>query len=158
MVELVVMPFKKLDGFVFPFEAQVIRFGRTLFTQGGLTDKAHHVFGLLVNFVLFVLPGIGQKLKNVQERRQIKPAFGREISAPIKRNSARSQKHIKRPSTLLAQSLNGLHVNAIDIGPFLAVYLDGYKAFIEHRRQDRIFKRFAFHHMAPVAGGVANAH
>jgi hypothetical protein len=56
--------------------------GGTLFAQGGLPNIGHHVFGLLVNFVLLVLPGIGQKLKNVQERRQIKPAFGREISAP----------------------------------------------------------------------------
>src|SRR5258708_3047505 len=58
---------------------------------------------------------------------------------------------------MTSQSLNGLHVDLVDIGPFFAVYLDADKMLIHDLRDRLILKRFALHYVAPMARGVANA-
>jgi class 3 adenylate cyclase len=49
-----------------------------------------------------------------------------------------------------------VHVDAVDVGPFLAIDLDVDEALVHQRRGAGIFERLVRHHVAPVAGGVAD--
>ena len=52
--------------------------------------------------------------------------------------------------------LAGLHVDRVEVRPFLAVELDRHEALIHQRRDLGILERLAFHHVTPVAGRVAD--
>ena len=48
------------------------------------------------------------------------------------------------------------HVQVVDVRPFLAVHLDVDEPLVHQRRGFRVLERFVRHHVAPVAGGVAD--
>jgi hypothetical protein len=54
--------------------------------------------------------------------------------------------------------LDGLHVESVDVGTLLAVDLHAHEALVHQFGRARVLKRLALHHMAPVAGGVADRH
>jgi len=68
----------------------------------------------------------------------------------------RRQEQIERPAATDAHGLGGRHVEVVHVGAFLAVHLDGYEPLVEDRGQAGIGERFALHHVAPVAGRVAD--
>ena len=41
-------------------------------------------------------------------------------------------------------------------GPLFAIHLDGHERTIDQRRNLLVLERFALHHVAPVAGGIAD--
>ena len=67
-----------------------------------------------------------------------------------------SHKHAHRPATASGGGLHKGHVNLVNIRPFLAIKLDAHEVFVEHRAYFLIFKTLPFHHVAPVAGGIAD--
>jgi hypothetical protein len=52
--------------------------------------------------------------------------------------------------------MESAHIDLVDLGAFLAVYLDRDKMLVQELCCDRIGKAFSRHHMAPVACGVAD--
>ena len=98
----------------------------------------------------------GHAAQHVDEAR---PAVARgigEVGAAPERLARRRAEHGERPAALLAQDLQRLHVDGVDVGPLLAVDLDVDEQLVHHRRHFRRFEALVRHDMAPVAGGVAD--
>jgi hypothetical protein len=57
---------------------------------------------------------------------------------------------------LVAQPVQGAHVNGINIGPLLAVDLDVHEQLVHQAGGSRILEAFVGHDVAPVAGSIAN--
>ena len=66
-------------------------------------------------------------------------------------------KAIQRPAPGAREQLASLHIDRIHIGPLLTIHFDIDEMFVHISRNCFIFKRFAFHHMTPMTGAVANA-
>jgi hypothetical protein len=54
-------------------------------------------------------------------------------------------------------NLDGIHVNGVNIGSLLAVNFNADEIFVHNPGYFPVFERFMLHHMAPVAGRIANA-
>ncbi len=76
---------------------------------------------------------------------------------PKKRLSLRGKPCGHRPTTTAGQHLYSLHIDRIDVGPLLAVHLDGDVLCIQVSGDFLVLEGLLFHDMAPVAGRVANA-
>ena len=57
---------------------------------------------------------------------------------------------------LPGQRDDGVHVDRVEVGPLLAVDLDVDEALVHQRRGGRVLERLVRHHVAPVAGRVAD--
>ena len=80
----------------------------------------------------------------------------REIRAAPERLAVRCQEHGQRPAPLLAQKLQRVLIDGVDIGAFLAVDLH-VDIKLVHLRCDGIFlEAFMRHDVAPVTGRVAD--
>ena len=80
----------------------------------------------------------------------------REISAGEEGPKVRGEKHAHRPAAVLGEELHRLHVDAVHVRPLLAVDLDADEALVEEARDLEIVERLLLHHVAPVAGRVAD--
>src|SRR5438552_14506064 len=81
----------------------------------------------------------------------------RPIRADIKRLQIWCQEYVQRPATLPGHGLNEGHVDFIDIGPFFAIDLDAHTMLVQIISHFLALEGFALHHVAPVAGRVADA-
>src|SRR5690606_36224632 len=54
------------------------------------------------------------------------------------------------------QRLNGAHVDLVEIGALLAIDLDVHEVRVHVRRDRGILEALVLHHMAPMAGAVAD--
>src|SRR6185437_12336496 len=81
----------------------------------------------------------------------------RKIRAGKKRLLSRRQKHRHRPTTLtVIHRDRGGHVDLIEIRSFFPVYLNTDKPSVHEFCNGLVFKGLPFHHMAPVASGIAD--
>ena len=85
------------------------------------------------------------------------PSCGREVGAAVERLAVGRQPHRHRPAASAGQRLHRRHVDGVDVGPLLAVDLDRHVVLVEERRDLGILERLLLHHVAPVAGRVADA-
>ena len=83
--------------------------------------------------------------------------LGRKIGTAIKRLELRRQKQVQRPAAAPGGGLDKGHVNLVHIRPLFAVHLDADKVLVQIGAEGGVFEALALHHMAPVAGGVADA-
>ena len=97
-----------------------------------------------------------------QEQQQLlesRPAVGRarrEVGAGVERQPLRGEEHRHRPAAGTGDRLHHAHVDAIHVGPLLAVDLHVDEVLVHHRRDRIVLERFVLHDVAPVAGGVAD--
>ncbi len=82
----------------------------------------------------------------------------REVGAAEDGLEVRREDHRERPACRLAQPLHRLDEERVEIGPLLAVDLDGDEAGVEEARGVVVLEGLLLHHVAPVAGGVAHGH
>ena len=66
------------------------------------------------------------------------------------------QENAHRPATASGHDLDRVHVDLVNVRPFLAVHLDRDKVIVEQLRDLLILEALTFHHMAPVTCRVAN--
>ena len=120
--------------------------------SGGLGQSFPHSLGVLLNERTFfrVIPKF---INAITERHEITLW---KISASKKRILVGRHKYTHRPAAASGGSLYEGHINFIYIRSFLAVELDVDKVFVEQGTNFLILKTFALHHVAPVAGGVAD--
>ena len=95
-------------------------------------------------------------IRNTSE--QLLPFGIGEVGASVKGLLIGHQKYIQGPSSLESHGLHSIHVNVVQVGPLLAVDFDADKMGIHECRRCGVFKTFLFHHMAPMASGVADGY
>ena len=83
---------------------------------------------------------------------------GREVGAAVERLARRGREHRHRPAAVPGHRLGGGHVDAVDVGPLLPVDLHADEVLVHLRRGRLVLERLVGHHVAPVAGGVADRH
>ncbi len=119
-------------------------------------DGAGQLVGLLLDLGPAVGPDVAQGVEHRGERRASLVVGRREVRAPVERASVRGQEDAHGPAARTGHGLDGLHVDGVDVGPFLTVDLDAHEAVVEPGRHHRVLERFVGHDMAPVAGRVAD--
>ncbi len=62
----------------------------------------------------------------------------------------------QRPAARARHHLADTHVDIVDIRPLLAIDLDADKRFVHQCRNLLVLERLALHHVAPMAGGIAD--
>ena len=97
-------------------------------------------------------------LQHVLERRLAELGFGRKVRAAPVWIALRRQEHGQRPATLFAHHVERRLENGVQVRPLFAVDLDVDEELVHQRGSCRIFKALVGHHVAPVAGGVADGH
>ena len=81
--------------------------------------------------------------------------FGKISPAPH-RLALRCEEHRQRPAALLAEQVQGVHVDLVNVRPFLAVDLDVDEPVVHHARGRLILEALVRHHVTPVACRVAD--
>ena len=117
---------------------------------GVLGQRGGHVPGPVGHVVTLVPPGLG----DVQH--QLPEVIPRVVRAAEERLLVRGHEHRHRPAALAGHGLGGGHVDRVHVGPFLPVHLDRDHVLVEHRGRLGVLERLVRHHVAPVAGGVAD--
>ncbi len=110
------------------------------------------------DLIAVVLPGLGDRLQHLRPRRHPVARVGREVGPAVERQLLGREEHVQRPAAVAGHSLDGLHVERVDVGALLAVDLDADEALVHHGRRARVLEGLPLHHVAPVARGVADRH
>ena len=82
--------------------------------------------------------------------------FGREVRAGEERAALGRREDGQRPAEVRGERRGGRHVGGVDLGMLLAVDLDRDEAGVEVGGGRGILERLPRHHVAPVAGRVAD--
>ena len=99
---------------------------------------------------------VGDRAQHLPERGQPVPRLGREVRAAEERLAVGREEDGQRPAALPGERDDGVHVDRVDVRPLLAIDLDVDEELVHHRRGRLVVERLALHHVAPVAGGVAD--
>src|SRR5699024_1839799 len=79
-----------------------------------------------------------------------------EVGSAVEGCTVGCGEHRHGPATLPGHGLGGLHVDRVDVGAFLTVHLDVDEQGVHPFGGPEVLEGLARHHMAPVAGGVAD--
>jgi len=101
-------------------------------------------------------PGVVHRVENLGEGRASPTGLRRPVGAPEHRRALGGQKHRQRPSALLAHRVKRRHVDVIDVRPLLSVDFHIDEQPVHQPGGFRVLEGFMGHHMAPMAGGVAD--
>jgi hypothetical protein len=82
--------------------------------------------------------------------------LGREVRARVEGNLLRGEEDVQRPAAMAGHGLARLHVDRVEVRALLAVELHAHVALVHERRGLLVLERLPLHHVAPVAGGVAD--
>ena len=96
-------------------------------------------------------PGLGGGRQQPQE------AVPGKVGAAEERLAGRGQQAGHRPAAMAGHRRGRRHVDRVDVGPLLAVDLDRDEPLVQDRRHLGVLEGLVRHHVAPVAGGVADA-
>ena len=94
-----------------------------------------------------------------QERREAGTAvtiIRREIGAAEEGLQIRCEKNRHGPPATAGGGLDVGHIYAVDIGPLFAIHFDRHERTVDYFGDRFVLERFALHHVAPVAGGIAD--
>ncbi len=122
----------------------------------GALERGHDLASAFADLAVVVLPRVRDLAQDFEETRLPVAIFRRKISAADKRLERGGEPDVERPATAAGRGLDESHVNAIDIRAFFAVDLDVDEARVHEGRDFFVLKGFPFHHVAPVAGRIAD--
>ena len=114
------------------------------------------LLSLFGNLLVVFLPGSRDSLQDLFETGLTISILRRKIGSADKRLQVRRQPDAHRPAATAGGRLHKSHVNAIDIGAFLAIDFDVHKLAIHDRGHLFAFEGFMRHDVAPVAGRIAD--
>src|SRR6266851_3489400 len=80
----------------------------------------------------------------------------RKVGPAEERSKIRRQKDRQRPTSAAAHQLNHSLIELIEIRALLAIDFDIDEKFVHQLRRFRTLEAFMRHHVAPMAGGIAN--
>ena len=123
--------------------------------EGAFVQRLHRLaqpVGVASHGLWLFLPHSHQPFEGLQ------PLRLREVRPTPNRPAVRHGHAIQRPSAPLRHELHGVHVHLVHVGPFFAVHLDTDKVLVHEGGRLDVFERFVFHHVAPMASAVPDAH
>ena len=98
----------------------------------------------------------GDLPQHADEAGPSEPRLLREVGSAPERLALGGQEHRERPAALLAQRVERAHIDLIHIGPFLPIDLDVDEERVHHLGDLRVLEALVRHHVAPVAGRIAD--
>ena len=101
-------------------------------------------------------PAAGNGGEQGDEPRLVSPAVFGYIGPGKKGQLVRRHYYGERPAAAAGEGLAGLHINAVHIRALLPVHLYRDVVAVQQRSYLRVLKALPGHHMAPVAGGIAD--
>ena len=110
-----------------------------------------------LDLVAPLAPGALDAFEDLAERGHPVPRLVGKVGPAVERAAVGSQEHRHRPAAAPGHRLDRGHVDLIEIGTLLAVDLDRHEVVVEIARRRLVLERLAFHHVTPMAGGVADA-
>ena len=102
------------------------------------------------------VPELVDALAELDEADHPAAALLREVGAGEERAAVGRAHDRHRPAALAGHGLGGLHVDVVDVGPLLAVDLHVHEEVVHHRGHVGVLEALVGHHVAPVAGRVAD--
>ena len=96
------------------------------------------------------------RLEQARESRQAVAVDRREVRSAVEGLPVRREKDRHRPAATPGEHLDGFHVHIVDVGPLLAIDLHVDEELVHEPRGVLVLERLPFHHVTPVAGGVAD--
>ena len=121
-----------------------------------LPDRFRDLAGLRHHGVVVRFPDIVHALEQLLESGPPIPRVRRKIRAAVKWLEVGREPHAHRPAARARRGLHRGHVDPVDIRALFAVDLDADEILVHHRRHVVVLERLAFHHVAPMAGRVAD--
>ena len=112
---------------------------------------------IVEHLVLAVAVRFSDGLEDAGEGGQAAAVVGREVGAGVERLAVGREEHRHRPAAMAGHRLHRAHVDGVDIRALFAVDLDVDEELVHERGDLLVLERLALHHVAPVAGGVADA-
>jgi hypothetical protein len=112
--------------------------------------------GRALAFLAALGVGLRRGVQHARKPRPAEPIARREVRAPVVRPPGRRAEDRRRPAALPGHHLDGGHVDLVEVRPFLAIDLDIDEALVHERGDFRILERLVGHHVAPVAGRIAD--
>ena len=116
----------------------------------GATNGFNQSINVLLQLITAVTPCIVDRFHQLHE------CFAWVIGPAIKRFTCRGAKDSHGPAATSSKRLHCIHVDRINIGTFFSVHFDVHKQLVHDRCGGAVFKTLMRHHVAPVAGGVAD--
>ena len=98
----------------------------------------------------------GDALEHHPPARHALARLGREVGAGVERHAVGREEGVQRPAAVAGHGLHGVHVDGVDVRALLAVDLDRHEVLVHQLRHRGVLERLALHHVAPVAGRVAD--
>jgi hypothetical protein len=99
---------------------------------------------------------LGDRHDDLRPGRHALARLRREVRAGVERRALGCEEGVERPAAAARERLDGVHVDRVDVRALLAVDLDADIALVHQGRDLRVLEGLALHHVAPVAGGVAD--
>ncbi len=123
---------------------------------GADPDVVDELAGGPRDLVRLLAVGLRDGEQHLRERGQAVARLRREVGAAEERLSLGGQEDGHRPAAGAVERDDCAHVDVVDVGPLLAVDLDVDEVLVHDRGGRLALERLALHHVAPVAGGVAD--
>ena len=108
--------------------------------------------GALGDLLALLLPGARDSGKHVGEAGHASAAAAGPVGPGVEGPALVVEEDAHRPATPARQGLRGRHVDAVDIGPLLAVHLDVREVLVEVGRDLVVLERLVRHDVAPELG------
>ena len=124
--------------------------------QDEVGEAGMEVVGRVEDFGAVVLPDLGDLLEDLQEAGAAEFALGRKVGAGVEGFEVGGEETVEGPPSLAGHGLNGGHVYFVNVGALFAIHFDADKVGVEEGGDGAVLEGFAFHDVAPVAGGVAD--
>ena len=103
-----------------------------------------------------LLPGVGHGGQHLVEAGHAAAQPRRPVRAAEERLPLGRQEHRQRPAALAGHHLHRFHVDLVQVGTLLAVHLDPDEVLVQQPGDLRVLEALVGHHVAPVAGRVAD--
>ena len=123
---------------------------------GELADVIGEGLRRCLELLALVSPGVGCRREDIAKAPEVVPRLGRQVRRGPERLAVGAEEHVERPATAAVDRDGDVHVQRVDVRPFLAIDLDADEALVHQLGGLRHRERLALHHVAPVAGGVAD--
>jgi hypothetical protein len=103
-----------------------------------------------------ILVGVGDAEEELLEGGHATRRYGRKVGAAVERGAFGGEEDGHRPAAMPGEGLDGGHVDRVDVGSFLAVYLYVHEVLVHHAGCLIVLEGLTLHNVAPVARAVAD--